>query len=185
MDLRSDKGFTVAELLVSMSLLLIVLSMVYYSTQAIEISGRVSDRQALFSRDISTPLHTMDKVLSQNKAIENSGGTISDGYTLTTRTPVKPGTNVYHRYVYSAGTDGRLTERVYRMNTGSTTATLLRTKVWSDANANRARGAMFTYLGGSGETTAPANARSVIVQVWATTDGRYFSGRRQIFFRNR
>jgi len=185
MDYRSDRGFTVAELLVAMSLLMIILSMVFYAMQAVQISGEVTDRQSLLARDITTPLHEMDKVLSQNKALENGGGYLSDGYTLTARGPVTPGTTSYQRYVYTAATDGTLTERVYRGTLGSAGSTLERTRVWSNNNSNRAKGPMFTYIGPSGETTVPAGARSILVQVWARADGRDYSGRRQVYFRNR
>jgi hypothetical protein len=183
--MRSDTGFTVAELLVSVSLLMIVLTMVYFTVEAVEVSGRVTDRQSQFALNVTTPLHAMDKVLSQNKAIENGSGFTSDSYTLTLRSPVQPGTTTYTRHVYSAGTDGQLIERVYRGTLGSTSTTLIRTKVWSKTNANRSKGAMFTYLGPDGSTSAPTDARSVIVNVWAGKDGQFYSGRRQVYFRNR
>lgn len=185
MDGRNEQGFTVTELLVSMSLLLVLLSMTYYAVEAVQASGRVTDRQVRLAQEVTTPLHAMDKVLSQNKAIENGSGFVSDAYTLTTRSPVQPGTTSFTRSVYTAGTDGRLIERVYRGSMGSGTTTLLRTKVWSTSNTNRTKGALFTYLGPSGETTTPAAARSVIIQVWAADDGKEYRGRRQVFFRNR
>jgi len=184
-DWRSEKGFTLAEMLVVVSLLMVILTAVYYVSAAVRVSGEVTSRQALFTHDISSPLHVMDKVLSQNKAIESSGGFVSDAYTLTTRSPAKPGTSSYTRHVYSAGVDGTLTEKIYACTLGSATTSLVKTVEWSENNANRVKGSMFTYLGPDGQTTTPANARSVIVQVWVQHDGKYYTGKRQVYFRNR
>lgn len=186
MNLRSDKGISLAELLVTVSLMFVILSMAYMATDAIGKSNRVSQRQAQFAREVTTPLHVMDKVLSQNKALLHNGTTnISDDYTLSTRGPVQPGTSQFRRYVYSAGTDGRLVERIYNETLSGTTSTLAKTNVWSTSNANRTQGPMFTYIGPSGETTVPAGATSVLVRIWTVNEGKYYSGERQIYFRNR
>lgn len=185
MNTRHDSGFSVAELLVSISILMIVLGMVYYAVQAIQVSAQVSERQAQYANEIANPMHGMDKVLSANKAIENANGFVSDPYTLTTRTTVVQGANSFQRYVYTANEDGTLTENVYRQALGSNTSTLLRSRTWTEHNANREMGPMFTYLGPSGETTSPATATSVVVKIWSKNGDEYFSGSRQIFFRNR
>lgn len=185
-DIRSDRGTSVAELLVTISILLVVLSMVYFSVEGINASAEVTERQAMFAQEIANPMHGMDKILSANKAIENTGGFVSDDYTLTTRTSVIHGENAFRRYVYSANEDGTLTESVYRQELGVLTPTLLRTRTWSTSNANRAKGApMFVYLDAAGAPTTPSAALSVLVTVWLENDGNYFSGQRQIFFRNR
>jgi len=181
----ADDGVSVAELLVTISILLIVLSMVYFALEAINVSADVTERQTQFAQEIANPLHGMDKVLSANKAIENSGGFTSDAYTLSTRTSVLEGQNAFQRYVYSANADGTLTERTYRQELGSMTVTLLRDRTWSTSNANRERGPMFEYLDAAGQPTSPTAARSVLVTVWSKNGERYVSGKRQIFFRNR
>lgn len=185
MDIRSDRGISLAELLVTVSLLFVVLTLVYFSVDTLTRANDVTDRQAQFARDIATPLHAMDKVLCQNKALLNSGTNVSNEYQITARGPVTPGTNKFRRYIYAAGTDGRLTEQIYDEQLGSSTSTLVKTNVWSTANANRVKGPMFTYLGPSGETTIPAGARSVLIKVWTLHEGQYYSGERQVFFRNR
>lgn len=185
MNIRSDRGFTLPELLVTISLLFLLLGAVFFALEGIEVSAQVSDRQAAFARDVSTPLHAMDKVLCQNKAILEGSGQVSDGYTLTSRSPVGYGTGSFTRHVYTFDEQGRFIEYVYRHTLTSTTATLIRTKVWSTNNGNRARGPAFTYLGADGNPTTPSAARSVVVEIWAEHEGRYYSGRRQIYFRNR
>lgn len=185
MDVRSDRGISLAELLVSVALIFVVVAMAYMATDAVQKSNAVSNRQAQYSREVATPLHVMDKVLSQNKALLNAGAYISNDYVLTTRGPVQPGTTAYRRYVYRASTDGRLTEQIYAENIGSATSTLIKTNLWSSNNANYAKGPMFTYLGPSGETTIPAGANSVLVRIWTVNEGKYYSGERQIYFRNR
>jgi prepilin-type N-terminal cleavage/methylation domain-containing protein len=186
MNLKSEQGFTVAELMVSVTILLIVLSMTYFALEAVSVSADVSQRQSQFAQEIANPMHGMDKVLSANKAIESAGAFVSDDYTLTTRTTVIEGENAFQRYVYSANEDGTLTERVYRQELGSATSTLLRTRTWTENNTNRELGEpMFTYLGADGAETSPASALSVLVKVCVKSDDKNFSGSRQIFFRNR
>lgn len=180
-----DAGFTIAELLVSVSLLFIVLGMVFITVEGISTANATTERQSKIAREISTPLDIIDKVLSQNKALENGGAYLSDAYTISARSPVDPRTQRLTHHIFSAGTDGRLTETVYTQAAGSPSTTLLRTTVWSKSNANRTQGPLFTYLGPSGETTAPAVARSVIVKMWVKDGDRYVFGARQIFFRNR
>ncbi|HSK46993.1 MAG TPA: hypothetical protein VLA05_03195 [Coriobacteriia bacterium] len=185
MRTHNDSGVSVAELLVTISILMVVLSMVYYATEAIQISAEVSDRQSQYAQEIANPMHGMDKVLSANKAIENSGGFTSDAYRLTTRTTVIEGSNAFQRYVYSANADGTLTEDVYRQALGSATSTLLRSRVWTTNNANQEKGPLFTYLAADGTQTTPNAAQSVLVKIWIRNGDEYFNGERQIYFRNR
>lgn len=185
MRIHDDSGVTVAELLVTISILVVVLGMVYYAVEAVQASGVVTERQAQYAQEIANPMHGMDKVLSANKAIENSNGFTSDAYTLTTRTTVIEGSNAFQRYVYTANSDGTLTEDVYKQNLGSSTSTLLRHRVWTEHNANREKGPLFTYLAADGTQTSPNAAQSVLVKIWIKNDGEYFNGSRQIFFRNR
>lgn len=185
MDIRSDRGFTIAELMISVTVLLFVLSSVYFIVGMVNAAGDVTDRQTLLVREVTTPLHVMDKVLSQNKAIENSGSSVSDAYTLTARSPVDPATHTFTRHIFTAGTDGRLTETVYSQAVGSSTQTLVRNVEWSTHNTNRTSGPLFSYVGSSGESTPAAQARAVIVQIWAEEEGRSVTGKRQVFFRNR
>jgi len=190
MTRSNDSGFTVAELLVAVALLGIIISVSFLAMQVVRSSNDVTERQAQFSRNVSTPLHVMDKVLSQNRAIENGGGRVSDAYTVTTRSPLNPDTSTYTRHIFSAGADGSLTERVWRVSVANGSEQLIKTNVWSTENANRAggvvKGALFRYLDANGATAADVTqARSVLVEVWTENDGRYFRDRRQIYFRNR
>jgi prepilin-type N-terminal cleavage/methylation domain-containing protein len=184
-DLRNDKGFTLPELLVGMTLMVLLIGIIFFAVQTIEVSGKTTQRQAIVAREISTPLHAMDKVLCQNKAILNSGSDVSDAYTLTVRSPVAYGTKDFTRHIYTVTTDGKLMETVYRHTLNATGATLLRTKVWSDSNVNRSKGPAFVYLGSDGLPTTPQTAASVTVELWASNDGQVFSGKRHVYFRNR
>lgn len=181
-----DDGMSVAELLVAVTVLLIVLGLTYYGVQAIQVSGKVTERQAQFATEISTPLHEMDKILSQNKVIENSGTRLSDGYKITVRQPTAPGTSNFERHVFQATTDGKLVHTVERQNLLSGAVTPLRTRIMSTRNANRTQGELFRYVAGaSGTPTTPVGADSVIVTIFTVNEGQYFSGERRIFFRNR
>lgn len=181
----NDYGFSLAELLVAVALLGMILAAVYAGVQVAQSGSRVATREAQFEQEVASPLHTMDKWLSQNKVLVSG-----DNYGLTFKGPTDDITHRYNKYVVAAGTDGRLTEAVYAGNAATGVETLKSRGTWSTSNVNRARAKyLFTYLDANGNTlapaAAPASARSVIVEVWASHEGRDFSGKRQIFFRNR
>lgn len=180
----SEDGFSVTELLVTLALIGVLLTAVYFTYSAIGLGNKVALRQASFSYDINEPLQVMDKALSQNKTIENGGGLVSDGYTITIRSPQNPVTNVSKRQVYSANADGTLTEHRYEITAGGV-VTDKGTHVLSNANSNRVKGPMFKYLDSSGNTTTTVGARAVLIEIWVTSDGKSYSGTRQVYFRNR
>lgn len=184
---RGDKGFSVAELLVGMAIMSLVTVVMFMATHVVDVGGKVTREEATFARDISSPLHVMDKSLSQNKAIEHNGTTfISNGYTITARGPLDPTTKRYRRHVYSVDSTGRLIETTYEVRWGQAPVRINQ-YTWSEKNANlrKGKGPVFTYLDQSGQTTAPAGARSVLIELWSEIDGDYMVGRRQVFFRNR
>jgi prepilin-type N-terminal cleavage/methylation domain-containing protein len=183
---RRDEGFSVAELLVALSIMGIIMVVMFMATQVVDVGGKVTRKQSAFTRDISSPLHVMDKRLSQNKAIENNATYISNAYQITSRGPLNPTTKKYRRHVYAVDSLGRLVETTYEVAWGAAPVKV-NEYTWTDRNANLrlAKGPVFTYLDASGVTTVPAGARSVLIELWSEVDGDYMVGRRQVFFRNR
>lgn len=192
MDLRSEKGFTLTELVIVLSVMGFLISAVYMFVQAIDVGQDVTNRQVQFSNDIATPLHRIDKFLSQNTKVENNGVQISNGYTLTAKGPMDPDSYVYERRTFNVSTDKKLTESVWKINGRTGAVISQRVNVLSTSNANRERGQMFRYMDASGETTtSPIGAASVEVEVWSENQSlqlnnmKYFHSKRLIYFRNR
>lgn len=189
---RRDEGFSVAEMMVCMVLLLVILGVVFVGAEALRAGADVTERQAQFSRDVATPLHAVDKAVSQNKALEHDplNGLVCDQYRLTMRMPKKQGANFYTRHYFQARSDGRFTQEIVSYNLTGTVLSR-RLIVWSRTNANVAKGRpAFVYrapnaAGTSEETTVPPGARSLIVELWSTKDGVDYSATRRVFFRNR
>lgn len=181
---RQDHGFSVTELMVVLSLIGVLLAAVYFTYSAIGIGNAVAMRQASFAYDINEPLQVMDKALSQNTSLENGGGLVSDGYTITVRGPQDAVTNISKRQVFSAGTDGRLTEHRYEITAGGV-VTDKGIREMSALNSNRVKGPMFKYLDSSGNTTTTVGARAVLIEIWVTNEGKSYSAARQVYFRNR
>lgn len=188
----ADDGFSVAEMLVCIVLLVMVLGVVFVSTEALRAGADVTERQAQFSRDVATPMHVLDKVLSDNKALEHDplNGLVCDQYRLTMRSPKVPGSNTIERHVFWVRSDGRFTQEIITLSTTGVVQSR-RTVVWTKTNSNVAKGRpAFVYrapnaAGTSEETTIPPAARSVVIELWTSSDGMDYSATRRVFFRNR
>lgn len=180
-----DGGFTSTELLVVLALMGVVFSVGFSAVQLVSASSRVGETQSVMAREVATPLHIMDKVISQNKQIYNTSPWVSDGYNLIVRNPKAPTMTAYTVYSFSVTSDGRLIQRNYNQATLTSQPTFTSSRVWSTHNANVAKGVpVFTYMS-NGATTTPTAANTVVVTLWAQSNGKEVSSSRQIFFRNR
>lgn len=179
---RSDEGFTLTEMLVVVTIMGVVLAAAIAAASIVESSNEVTIRQAQFSSDVSSPLHVMDKAFSQNTTI-----TAGTAYSVTMQMPRETGSTTYKRYIFEATTAGQITQSVYQVSNSTGIATLANTHVWSSNNVNRSGNhALFTWIKADGtQTNLPSQANSVIIEVFTDNDGHEFTGKRQVFFRNR
>jgi|GEM_PF-2963503 len=179
--LRSDEGLSLAELMVVIMIMGFVIGAAYMALSFNYRALAVAETQAQFANSVSAPLDVMDGSFSQNTLL--TGASPLDQYVATVRLPVDYTSQVQER-VYTAGTDGRLTEQVWIIN--GLNRSLSETKVWTTTNANRALNRpMFRYYNGSAAATNAALADSVVVDVWTVSNGKQFHDSRRIFFRNR
>lgn len=192
MRLSDDTGMSLAELLVVVTLMSVILAAAYMGLAFATSAQGVAERQSQFARDVTAPLDVLDAAFSQS-TMPTSGATL-DAYSVSLRMPdlYTPGFTVDRDF--TAGTDGKLVERDYRV-VGINTRTLTRTIVWSTTNANRtvtnpvhAAKPIFSYYVGSVAATsmlsspAPDNVK---IEVASMRDGKLFSDTRRVFFRNR
>jgi len=189
---RDDRGFTLTELLVVMSLLGMVLTVAYAALQLTFQSGEVQRRNAFVSTSITEPLQLMDVVISQNLSIDSGSG----DYQLSLLTD-QNADNTRERHVYQATNDGRLVETVYNVGANDTNASLLRSTVWQrviassgSRNTNILKNKpLFTYYktddAGVLTPSTPTDATQVVVRVEARYDSQDYYDQRRVYFRNR
>lgn len=179
------------ELIVFLLLVGIVLAACFAGLQVALAGHAMSDRQAIFAREIGAPLGEMEKILTQNLLIETAG---PYSVTVLVDKPRRVGGELefdhLERHVISATVNGTIVQRVYSTDAYRNSLAMLREYVWSRHNANVTRARpLFSFLGASGAslttTFAPSEVRGVNVSVSARVDGRDYEGARTVHFRNR
>lgn len=190
--LRDDRGFTLTELLVVMSLLGMVLTVAYAALQLTFQSGDIQRRNAFVSTSVTQPLQLMDVVISQNLSIDAGSG----DYLLSLLTDQNADNNK-ERHVYQATNDGRLVETVYNVGANDANTSVNRSTVWQKViaasgsrNTNILKNKpLFTYYktddAGVLTPSTPADATQVVVRVEARYDNQDYYDQRKVFFRNR
>ncbi len=190
MRLSDDRGLSLAEFVVAISLLVIVLGISYGALQAVYKGAEVAERQATFARDIGIPLGYLEKVISQHTVIENP-----TAYSASFITDMN-NDNVRERHIVSAGADGRLRDQVWLVNSSGANTSLFANYTWSHTNANQARAVpLFRYLTAETSATAaaeitnmanvPGSARNVIITVVSQHGGQSLRDSRRVLLRNR
>ncbi len=189
--MRTDDGFTYAEMLVAMTLMLVVMSVMWAGLQVAQKGSDTGTKQAYFEQNVAGPMQAFDKLLTQNLQLDTNG---LSAYALSFTTDQNnDGQN--ERHVITAETDGKLTEKVYLTNATnpSQNIALLRTVVWSYQNNNAvANVPLFTFMSSSGTVlpvTAPssvaASSTQVAVTISSAYEGKTFRDTRRVWFRNR
>lgn len=192
-----DAGFTLAELLVVVSLLGLILAAAYTIAYAVQVGQRNASREASLARAVTQPLYTMEKILVQNKAIS---GTATTGYTLS---------GYQLRVLTDQNADDVLEERTFSAVQDADGNGYIDITTYNlDASMNRVGGArqdghiafdnanladgvpLFVYLDASGtEITdmgqVQQRCRSVRVQLRVIVDGAHETHMDTITFRNR
>lgn len=182
---RADEGFSLTELIIVMALLGVILAISYGGLQVVYRSHDVSERQAMFAREVGAPLLTFEEIIAQAVSVENPGP-----YSLTVLTD-RDNNNVVERHVLQATTAGTLTHREWLTNTSRINTVLSNDRVWSTHNANQADVIpMFNYFDANGaeitNMALAANAvRTVEVTVLVDYEGHQFSNSRTVHLRNR
>lgn len=178
---RRDDGFSLTELIVVLALLGVVLGISYQGMRVVMISRDVSDRQAMFAREMSSPLNAFEEVISQTLKVEQAGP-----YSMTVLTDAD-NDNSRERNTIQATTAGQLTQRRWATDAAFTNTELKLDAVWSDHNTNQADAApMFLYFDKDGNpTTVADDARVVQVILHVVFDGRDYQDSRTILMRNR
>lgn len=176
-----DEGFSLTELIVVVALLAVIMGISYGGMQAVQASREVSDRQALFSNEVSTPLNTFEEVISQTLKVEQAGP-----YSMTVLTDADTD-NLRERHVIQCTTGGELTHRRWSTNMSQVNVTLEYDALWSEHNINQsAARPMFEYYDDEGDqTTVADDAEVVVVRLWVEYQGREYTDSRRILMRNR
>lgn len=190
MRVTDDSGISLAELIISVSLLLMVLAISYTALEVVYGGAEATDRQASFAREIGAPLNYLEEVTVQNLRIENP-----TAYSATFLTDAN-NDDVRERHIVTASTDGKLQDQVWLTNASGGNTTLVNTYVWGTANANRAQSvALFRYYTSAEATAAaveitnmadvPEDARNMAITIVTVHRGRYLQDTRQVLLRNR
>lgn len=179
-DMR-DEGFSLTELIVVLVLLGVILAISYGGLQAVQAARAVSDRQAQFASEVSTPLNAFEEVISQALKVEQAGP-----YSITVLTDAD-NDNFRERHQIQCTTAGLLTHKRWATDSSQVNTTLDFDAVWSDHNSNQAdASALFEYRDADGAVTTVADdAKTVIVTVCVNYDGRDYQDSRTILMRNR
>lgn len=192
--LRGEGGITLPELLVMVSILGVVVTATYAGLRVIVQARDVSDRQAIYSSEVATPLYHLEKILSQAITVEQPAGN-------RVAVLVDPNNDgVMERHVFYAS-GGQLVEEIWATDSdlNNVNTTKLSDNVWSYYNSNPGNTDLFTYRDAenrtitrlSGETDEQLAARisndakSVRVKVLVFYDDRSVSDARTVFMRNR
>jgi prepilin-type N-terminal cleavage/methylation domain-containing protein len=187
-----DRGFTLTELLVVMSLLGMVLAAAYAGLQLTFNSVELQRRNAFVSTSITEPMQNMEVIISQNLVVDAGSG----DYLLSVLTD-QDANGTRERHVFQATNDGRLVETVYNTNASDANVSVKRSTVWQkvlagpatrNTNVLKAK-PLFTYYkfdeNGVLTPTTPADATQCVVRVEARYDGRDYYDQRRVFFRNK
>lgn len=196
--LGDEGGFTLTEMLVVLSLMGIVIGAAYMFLQAANSGQAVADREASLSRAVAMPFQIMEKLIVQNSSVDPiaTGNYQLSPYQLRISTD-RDGNDVLEQHTITAVRDaatgqGYVDLTTYLTNsTGATVGGPVSSGHIAFDNANVRDGVpLFRYYDKDGlEITdmgaVSVQARSVVVQLRVTSDGRTETHVDTIQFRNR
>ncbi len=182
---HSEAGFSLTELIVVMALLGVILAISYGGLQVVYSAHDVSNRQALFAREVGAPLLTFEEIISQAVSVENPGP-----YAITVLTD-RDNDNVVERHTVQITTAGTVTHREWLTNDSRVNTTLVNEWLWSEHNANQSDAIpTFNYYAADGSEitnmgVAASSAKTIEVTLLVEYEGRQFSNSRTVLLRNR
>ncbi len=185
---RNDRGYSLVELMSVLGVLGVILTAVFLSLQALQVSANVAQRDAWVASCTADSLAYLDKTISQATSI-TAGGSGGTRIQFITDQDLD-GVSEQHSIEVSSG---RLTDSVYRMPGGVPTVTPVVNVIIESSSgpdlpycANDASNPLFAYLSSDGSSTVdPTQARFVRLTVLIGCMGRTFSDGTQVFLRNR
>lgn len=181
---RSDDGYSIAELMMTLALLGVVITAAYGLVHVAGVSAEQSDSQAWIATEIGKPLDSTERMFTQQAPPMEQ----TERYLCEIRTDQDRDNN-YEFHLFEATAGGLLTETFYEQADNPTP----RLRTWSRANFNRAASTpMFTYFDIEGtdisaETPTFIQRYAVSIEITIVTEhnGQQFADSRRIFFRNR
>jgi Tfp pilus assembly protein PilV len=182
-----DAGFTLAELLVAVTLFIVALGVAYMALRGLTMANDVAAQEATFARNITYPIDQFQKFAMQNTSIA-----YADAYRFDFWADVhNDGTP--DLYSFWADSSGKFYKRVQRYTAvGGTAVGAAQTSVLSPDNANVARSVpLFTFYStsnvASAGTTATAStwADRVMITVVAKYKANVMQSSTDVTFRNR
>ncbi len=187
-----DEGFSLAELLVVMSIMGMVMAAVYGGLTLTNRATEIQRRNAFVATSIAVPMQVMDVILSQNTVIDAGSG----DYMISCLTD-QDNNDERERHVFRASADGTFSETVYAVASDGTNTSVVRNTVWQDAsaeppsmNVNVANAKpVFAYFhrdaSGTLQVATPDDATEVTLFLEATYGDETYSDSRRVLFRNR
>jgi prepilin-type N-terminal cleavage/methylation domain-containing protein len=163
-----DEGFTLAELLVAVTLFVVALGVAYMALQSLAKANEVAMQEATFARSITYPIDQFQKYAMQREAIA-----YADDYAV--RFYEDPHNNGTPDLVsFWADNTGRFNKSIQRVDVNRAPVGAAERAVLSSENANMAAGQpLFTYYTKYGDvpiattSTVPATADRVRITIVA------------------
>jgi prepilin-type N-terminal cleavage/methylation domain-containing protein len=181
-----DSGFTLAELLVAVTLFIVALGVAYMALRALTMANEVAAKEATFARSITYPIDQFQKYAMQNDSI-----IYADPYRFEFWGDVH-NNSTPDRFSFWADSTGKFYKRIQQYTaTKSATVGVAQTAVLSPDNANVAMSVpLFVYYSRSGSTinttsTVPANADRVEITIVAKYKANTMRSFGMVTFRNR
>ena len=192
---RDDSGISLAELMITISLTLIVLAAAYAFVGVLRKGQDVSDREAALANALGNPVARMQEIVVQNNAIDKNPAPTPWLVALRTDQDLN---DDLEQHTFTATNAGTITELGYNLDSGGnrTGAPFLTATIGSDntnvdkSNHPAGSAPLFTYLDAMGvEITdmarVPTETKAIRISVRATVADRTLTDTSTVQFRNR
>ena len=137
-----DRGFSLTELIVVLVLLGVVLSISYGAMLAVFSASDVASKQAVFASEVGSPLHVIEKMVTQATVVEEA-----EDYSVTFLTD-RDRDNLVERHLIEALADGTLRHRTWLTDSSRTNISLAFDATWSENNVNQQEALPLVYYYG-------------------------------------
>lgn len=202
--IRDDRGLSAAELMISVSLMVIVLGSAWGFSSAMQKGQDVSDREAALADAIGIPLGRMQEIILQNNSIDINQD--HNQFVLTVRTD-QDLNDVYERHKFTAtGPDETVLpknvifEQAWNLDPAGNPVgnPFISTVIGRNNNNRDSNTRLFHYYDAEGKEIAvdppyvldvfdpvPSATKYVVISICSTVDGRTVIDTSTVQFRNR